>query len=224
MTDDSFRASGDECVMLFPNRTNAMAQGDWGGLMAAAQQGHGGAYRRLLEETRVWLEQYYARRLPSGVVDDAVQDALIAVHEKRHTYDPARPFGPWLAAIARYKWVDRLRALRDIPMQPHHSEPVVNDHADAVIYAAVLNRLLQSLKPAQSQVISLVKLYGFSIAEAAARTGQSAALVKTNIHRGLARLVRLAQNEAGSDQPAAQIAQPSRVPLGVTGDASGSNE
>ena len=211
--------------MVFPNRPNAMAQGEWGGLMAAAQRGHGGAYRRLLEETRSWLEQYYARRLPSSMVDDAVQDALIAVHEKRHTYDPARPFGPWLSAIARYKWVDRLRALRNVPAQTHHCEPVADDHANAVIYAAVLNRLLRSLKPAQSDVIRLVKLYGFSVEEAATRTGQSVALVKINIHRGLARLVRLAQSEAATDQLGADSpAEPARVPRGVTGDAAGANE
>ena len=43
----------------------------------------------------------YARRLPPSMTDDAVQDVFLAIHEKRHTYDPARPFGPWLAAIAR---------------------------------------------------------------------------------------------------------------------------
>jgi len=31
------------------------------------------------------------------MTEDAVQDVLLAIHEKRHTYDPARPFGPWLA-------------------------------------------------------------------------------------------------------------------------------
>ncbi len=80
--------------------------------MVAAQAGDRGAYHRLLSELRVWLRRYYVGRLPSGMVDDATQDALLAIHEKRHTYDPSRPFLPWLAAIARYKWIDRLRSLK----------------------------------------------------------------------------------------------------------------
>ena len=65
-----------------------------------------------------WLRRYYARRLPPSMTEDAVQDVLLAIHEKRHTYDPARPFGPWLAAIARYKWIDRLRSLKAEASEP----------------------------------------------------------------------------------------------------------
>ena len=79
--------------------------------MAAAQRGDASAYHRLLSEVAIWLRRYYARRLPPAMIDDTIQDTLIAVHEKRHTYDPSRPFGAWLAAIARYKWIDALRSL-----------------------------------------------------------------------------------------------------------------
>ena len=173
---------------------------DWGSLMAAAQGGNGGAYRRLLHETSVWLRRYYARRLPPASVDDATQEALIAIHEKRHTYDPARPFGPWLAAIARYKWIDRLRALRTAPAEPLSDDLQTDDRAGSVIDTAVLDRLLATLKPAQACVIRLVKLQGLSIDEASRRTGQSSSLVKVNIHRGLARLAALAQKEAHAER------------------------
>jgi len=89
-----------------------MADTDWGALMAEAQAGNAAVYHRLLVEIRDWLRRYYARRLPPAMLDDVVQDALLAIHEKRHTYDPSRPFGPWVAAIARYKWIDRLRAMK----------------------------------------------------------------------------------------------------------------
>ena len=84
---------------------------NWDRMMAAAQVGDASAYRTLLAELAPWLRRYYARRLPPAMTEDAVQDVLLAIHEKRHTYDPSRPFGPWLAAIARYKWIDRLRSL-----------------------------------------------------------------------------------------------------------------
>ena len=167
-----------------------MAATEWGALMAAAQAGHGGAYRRLLGEIRPWLLRYYARRLPPGCVDDAVQEAMIAVHTKRATFDPARPFGPWLAAIARYKWIDRLRAMKRTAADQLSDDIAVGDHESAITSATVLTALLSSLKPPQAEVIRLVKLAGLSIEEAAAQTGQSTSLVKVNIHRGLARLAK----------------------------------
>lgn len=162
----------------------------WGSLMAAAQSGNGGAYRRLLDEIRPWLLRYYARRLPLASVDDAVQEAMIAVHSKRHTFDPARPFGPWLAAIARYKWIDRLRAMKRTAASVLPDDLAVGDHETAVTSATVLGALLDTLKPAQAAAIRLVKLDGLSIEEAVQRTGQSPSLVKVNIHRGLARLAK----------------------------------
>ncbi len=172
-----------------------MTENDWGGLMLAAQAGNGGAYRRLLEEVGTWLRRYYAGRLPPSMIEDAAQDTLLAIHLKRHTYDPSRPFAAWLGAIARYKWIDRLRALKRTATEELSEEIEVADHETAVVSATVLNALLQQLKPAQSQVIRLVKIQGYSVEDAAARTGQSISLVKVNIHRGLARLANLVERQ-----------------------------
>jgi RNA polymerase sigma factor (sigma-70 family) len=167
----------------------------WDAMMAAAQGGDASSYRRLLSEVATWLRRYYARRLPPAMIDDAIQDALIAIHEKRHTYDPARPFGAWLAAIARYKWIDSLRALKVKPTEALDEGISVPDHEEAITSAWSLERLLATLKPAQSRVIRLVKLQGLSIEEASKATGQSAALVKVNIHRGLRRLTSLLRSK-----------------------------
>lgn len=172
------------------------AEDEWGQLMAAAQDGHGGAYRQLLDELRGWLLRFYARRLPPGSVDDAVQDTLIAIHQKRHTYDRERPFTPWLAAVARYKWIDRLRQMSRTPTDPLDDDVAEPDHGDAVVSATLLDQLMAELKPAQASVIRLVKIDGYSIKEAGARTGQSSALVKVNIHRGVARLSAMIQRQA----------------------------
>jgi RNA polymerase sigma factor (sigma-70 family) len=177
----------------------ALVGEDWGALMAAAQDGQSGPYRRLLDELRGWLTRYYARRLPPALVDDAVQDTLISIHEKRHTYDPGRPFMPWLAAVARYKWIDRLRAMARERTDPLPAELAVGDHEGAVTSAAVLHQLLAGIKPAQAEVIRLVKLEGYSIEEAAARTGQSLSLVKVNIHRGLGRLAAILERRADDE-------------------------
>jgi len=173
----------------------------WGDLMAAAQRGNGGAYTRLLNEIDVWLRRYYGRRLPPSTIDDVVQDTLLTIHTRRHTYEPGRPFKAWLSGIARYKWIDRLRSMARDPAAPgaedFEDDTAVEDHGEAVLTALLLHDMLGKLKPAQAQVIKLVKLDGLTIEEAAERTGQSLSLVKINIHRGLIKLSELASDKVG---------------------------
>jgi len=180
-----------------PTQSAGEAADIWGDLMEAALAGNGGAYRRLLTEIQPWLSRYFARRLPMGMAEDAVQDTLIAIHSKRHTYEPGRPFRAWLGAIARYKWIDRLRAMSRQPtssLEDELDEPSVGGHEASVTSAIVLKDLMDRLKPAQRNVIHLVKVEGYSIQEAAERTGQSESLVKVNIHRGLAKLAAIVQS------------------------------
>ena len=126
--------------------------------------------------------------------DDLVQEVLISVHKKRATYDPERPFLPWLAAIARYRWVDYLRGvyraaeeeLTDMDI-PHDSEE------ESLIARLSLDRMLAQIPDGQARLISWVKIEGLSIKQAAARSRQSEAAVKVNIHRGLKKLAALTE-------------------------------
>ncbi|MGN6376353.1 MAG: sigma-70 family RNA polymerase sigma factor [Sphingomonas sp.] len=163
----------------------------WTSLMVAAQNGHGGAYRRLLGEMSEWLTRYFQRRLPPGDVDDAVQETLLAVHRRRHTYDPQYPLGPWLAAIAKNKWVDQLRSLARRPVDALPDDMAVGDHEASVVSSSVLASLLDELRPAQAQAILLVKVQGYSVEDASGQIGLSPSAVKMNIHRGLARLTAI---------------------------------
>lgn len=160
----------------------------WGDLMTAAQTGDSRAYEQLLRELDVWLRRYYARRLPHPAADDARQDALLAIHAKRYSYIPSKSFGAWVMAIAHYKWIDRIRDASRYTALSLDEEIAVEDHEGAAVSAAALDHLLGRLKPAQECVIRLVKLKGLSIARASGATGQSASLVKINIHRGLKKL------------------------------------
>jgi RNA polymerase sigma factor (sigma-70 family) len=172
-------------------RPSLGAPDEWGGLMAAAQNGNGGAYRRLLTEISGWLDRYFKRRLPPAEAEDAVQETLLAIHRRRHTFDPRYPFGPWLAAIAKRKWIDQLRALGRRPTEELSDALSVGDHETAVTSASVLRSLLQELRPLQAQAILLVKVQGYSIEDASRESGLSASAVKMNIHRGLTRLAVL---------------------------------
>ncbi|UQD73918.1 sigma-70 family RNA polymerase sigma factor [Bradyrhizobium japonicum] len=163
----------------------------WGRLLLAARAGDEDAYERLLRELDLWLRAYYARRLPYPAADDARQEVLLAIHAKRHTFAASKPFGAWVTAIARYKWVDRVRDASRYSALALDEDIAIEDHEGAAISAAALDQLLGRLKPAQESVIRLVKLNGLSIARAAGATGQSTALVKINIHRGLKKLSTL---------------------------------
>jgi RNA polymerase sigma factor (sigma-70 family) len=160
----------------------------WGCLMVAAQNGEVRAYEQLFRELDAWLRRYYARRLPRAAAEDARQEVLLAILAKRHAYTPSRSFGAWVAAIARYKWIDYVRSASRAAAFALCDEIPIKDHGDAVISAIVMEDLLSQLTPAQARVIRLVKLQGLSIEGASIATGQSTALVKVNIHRGLKRL------------------------------------
>ena len=168
-------------------------------MMAAAQAGDAASYRVLLGEICAWLRCYYHRRLPPAMVDDAVQDALLAVHAKRHTYDAERPFVAWLDAIARYKWIDRLRAMTSHPAGAPREHRPIADHGNAVSSASALEILLKDRKPAQADVVRPVELQRVGSKQASGRTGQTISRVKVTIHRGLERLSEMIQGRADAE-------------------------
>jgi len=163
-------------------------------LMAASQRGDKRAYAVLLGEAQKWLERYFRRRVAPAQLDDLVQEVLMALHAKRATWDPSRAFLPWMAAIARYRWVDCLRRSYRMKEDELGDHDAADDSAeDAVLSRMSLDRLFVNLPKGQSKVIELVKIEGLSISEAAARCGQSESLVRVNIHRGLKKLSALVE-------------------------------
>lgn len=170
----------------------------WSALMERGRAGDRRAYDRLLAECRQWLDRYFRRRLPPAHIEDAVQETLIALHNRRHDFDCEQPLRPWLAAIARFKWVDRLRLMERERGDPGVETSVASHEIDVVSCHAVRG-LLAQLRPAQAEAIRLVKIDGLSIVEASAASGQSQSLVKINIHRGLKRLA--ASCTAGIAEP-----------------------
>ncbi|MEM1196388.1 MAG: sigma-70 family RNA polymerase sigma factor [Pseudomonadota bacterium] len=163
-------------------------------LMGASQTGDKAACNVLLSEVGVWLERYFRRRVPPHQIDDLVQEVLIAFYTKRGTWDPARPFLPWLAAIARYRWVDHLRKVYKHESKELMEDDAVEDSEEEVVMARVsLDRLFLKLPEKQAKAIELVKIGGLSVREAAEKTGQSESLVKVNIHRGLKKLATLVE-------------------------------
>ena len=165
----------------------------WSSLMARAQDGDAAAYRRLLEDATPYLRSLVARhRALSGEAEDVVQDILLTLHAVRHTYDPNRPFGPWLVAIARRRIVDRLRrrgriAAAEITLEPVH-ETIAATGANipmAVARRRELQGAIGALPAGQRQAIVLLKLRGLSLREAALESGMSIAALKVASHRAV---------------------------------------
>ena len=177
----------------------ALPEVDWSILMARAQGGDRQAYRRLLGEITPYLRSLAVKshRDPSDV-EDTVQDVLLSVHAVRHTYDPARPFGPWLVAIAHRRIVDRLRRQgrarqHETPLAPEHETLAVNaaNYPEASVDAVAVRDAVERLPPGQREAIKLMKLQEMSLRQAATVSGMSVAALKVATHRGLKNLRKL---------------------------------
>jgi RNA polymerase sigma factor (sigma-70 family) len=160
-------------------------------LMAMAQQGDKQAYAVLLKSCQAWLKRYYARRISPCQLDDLVQDTLLSLHRKLASYDPQRPFLPWLAAIARYRWVDHLRQIYKANETGLDGDHEALSDEPGISARISLERLFTQLPASQVAAIAKVKIEGLSVSEASHATGQSESLIKVNIHRGLKRLAAL---------------------------------
>jgi RNA polymerase sigma-70 factor (ECF subfamily) len=172
----------------------------WAALMRAAQGGDARAYDELLRAVTPFLRSL-ARRYGSqrSNVEDVVQDVLLTVHRVRHTWDPSRPFSPWLAAIAARRSIDLLRRQSRIARHEQQDDlvletfaaPAANTETGALQAATEIEPLLASLPPRQRQALEALKLRGLSLTEAAASSGQSVAALKVNMHRAVKTLRRL---------------------------------
>jgi RNA polymerase sigma-70 factor (ECF subfamily) len=172
-------------------------------LMLASLDGDAASHRVLLDRLSRRLRAYYKGKLArirrgAAEAEDLVQEAVLAIHLKRHTYAPDEPLTPWVHAIARYKLIDFLRRTRtsavDVPIEEADTMMAHDDNVDAESTYDV-KRLMERLPKNTRCAIEAVKLDGLSIAEAALRCGISEPGVKMNIHRGLKALATLIARE-----------------------------
>ena len=164
------------------------------GLLLSSLNGDAKAYQLFLKELAGLLRGYFRRRLASlpDEVEDLVQESLLAIHNKRHTYDRSQPATAWIYAIAKYKLIDLLRRherydKRNDPLDDDVTlfTPSENEAADA--RRDVYNMLAQLPDQMRLPIIH-TRLEGLSVAETAERTGLTESAVKVGVHRGLKKL------------------------------------
>lgn len=180
-----------------------------GALMRAAQQGDAGAYAEVLRLCVPLIKRVANSGRHFGLeTDDIVQDVLMSLHSVRHTYDPDRPFTPWLASITRHRVVDaqrrRSRIAKNETAVPEIPETFSGTHPKSDMESQgdpeLLKRAIKDLPAGQRQAVELLKLKEMSLKEASAASGMSIAALKVAMHRGLKALrLRLAGPGAGAE-------------------------
>jgi len=171
----------------FDTQTEALAV-----LLKQANAGDAVAYRSFLERLTP-LVRGMARRgisrigTPLADLEDAVQETLLAIHLKRHTWREDQPIGPWIGAITRYKLIDLARKYgrrKEIELDetfelatPEPEEPSLPEHE--------MDRLLESISEAQRMIVRAISIKGMSIREVAGTMRMTEGAVRVALHRGL---------------------------------------
>lgn len=162
-------------------------------LFIAASNGDVKAYSNFLQTLTPYLRGFFRKRMKvyPDLVEDLTQEALLAIHLKRHTYDTKLPISAWVYAIAKYKYVDLVRSQKNWGKYDSIDEDLdVFATSDEVAQDSRrdLAKLLQSLPESSRMAIQLTKLDGHSVKEASVMTGMSESAIKIGVHRGLKKM------------------------------------
>ena len=167
-------------------------------LMRAAIAGDEAAYRRVLDRLAVRLRAIVRGGLQrSGrgpaETEDIVQDTLLAIHLKRHTWDQSQPLGPWVRAIAQYKLIDHLRrkGYRDHVDIEDYSDVIAAPASEEKASLRDATQLLASLPEKQRIIVEGVSIEGRSAREVGDKLGMSEGAVRVALHRALKSLASL---------------------------------
>jgi len=156
-------------------------------LMLAGLAGDAAAYRQLLSALTGALRGYFTRRVGPAEAEDLVQETLIAIHAKRETYDPSQPLTAWVYGIARYKLIDEFRRNKrraQVPLEEAENL-FAHDEREELTARRDVEKLLAKLPDAKRALVRAIKLDGASVADTAAKSGQSESAVKVSVHRAI---------------------------------------
>jgi RNA polymerase sigma-70 factor, ECF subfamily len=159
-------------------------------LMRAANEGDKNAYRLFLEKVMPFVRGLTRRhRAASGSSDgeDIVQEVLLALHLKRHTWQPDQAISPWIAAITRHKIIDEFRKTKrrmELPFDENFDAPNPEPEQD-MLSNREMERLMSQVSDSQRAVVTSITMEGRSITQTASHFGMSEGAVRVALHRGL---------------------------------------
>ena len=172
---------------------------DWAVLMGAALDGDLASYRQLLGNLAATLRQTVRRgceraRVGNADIEDIVQDILLAIHLKRHTWRRGDPIGPWIAAISRNKLIDALRRRgrrAEVDVDDFLDTLPASEEADTGVAAQDVGRMLDHLGVRQRDIVHSISVKGHSVRETAERLKMSEGAVRVSLHRALKALATI---------------------------------
>jgi RNA polymerase sigma-70 factor, ECF subfamily len=168
------------------------ADQDWSVRMRSALAGNELAYRDLLAELSRRLRPIVRRGfggISAGAneIEDVVQDVLLAIHLKRHTWDQSKPIGPWIMAITRNKIIDNLRRRGrrgEVAIDGDIEQFAANETGDAMAGHDVA-RILGRLNGRNREIVQAISIDGHTTREVAERLGMTEVAVRVTLHRSL---------------------------------------
>jgi RNA polymerase sigma-70 factor, ECF subfamily len=161
-------------------------------LMERAQGGDREAFHSLFKDVGPLITRFLRRRVSDNTdIEDICQEAMIAVYRSRHTYQPERPFEPWLFAIVRkVSWEHFRRERQRLGFQVLVDEMPEMGTEGGSSQDLEVREALEQLSPTQIEALGLTKLLGLSVEEAARRAGTSVGSMKVRVHRAYESLKR----------------------------------
>src|SRR5258708_6450224 len=175
----------------------------WAEAMRAERRGEAVAYEHMLKEVANTLRRSLAPRLVrvglgAHEAEDLVQEILIGLHGKRHTWDPARPLLPWLHTITRYKLIDFMRHRRgdtrrrvDLALEDWLEIVECSTH-EANRSMWEIDRHLAVLPVSQRKIVRAIAVEGASVRNVARGLATSEGAVRVTLHRAIRRLLAAA--------------------------------
>lgn len=177
----------------------------WATLLAAANAGDGQAYARFLHAVTPVIRgivRARGRSMSPDQHEDIVQDVLLGLHLKRHTWRPDHPVRPWVYAIARYKVIDAFRkrgAAIHLPIEDFTDTLEALDEASPLTARddrREVDRLIGHLDPRSAEIVRAVELREEPHAVVSERLQMTPANLRVTLHRAMKRLAAI----AGKDQ------------------------
>lgn len=165
-------------------------------LLRAANRGNARDYATFLRQITPMVRGIARSRsgdLGSDICEDIVQETLLAIHQKRHTWREDMPVRPWLYAIVRYKVVDAFRARGrrvHVPIE-HYAEMIAAPPELDPTEQSDADRVIDQLDDRSQRIVRAIGQDGESITDTAAELRMTETAVRVALHRSLKRIAGL---------------------------------
>lgn len=172
--------------------------------LRAAARGDEAAFTRVFRCLQPRVLRYLRTLAPDVAEDLAAETWAQVVRGLRDFRGDVAGFRGWLFTIAHHRYVDHVRRLTRTPPQVEESRAAsrpddvdVEGEVEEMLSTERALRLIGRLSPEQAQVVLLRVVAGLDVRRTAEVLGKRPGAVRVLAHRGLARLARILDEEAG---------------------------